>query len=165
MSPPVYEKVPLLQKLQNYGKDGTKQGIRGSEIGELVKGYGNLLELIPDLDTAAIAEPLNTERVPLTHKRLRKFISKEFDLCQFGLPEGCRVATLLPNGPELAVTMLSVVSRWCAAPINPTNSWQEIKAELDSTRAQAIIILAGKQYPLTTAQQLLIVPLTHNFWN
>ena len=80
------------------------------------------------------------------------------------LTEGCRVATLLPNGPELAVTMLSVVSRWCAAPINPTNSWQEIKAELDSTRAQAIIILAGKQYSFSTAQQLLSVPLTHNFW-
>lgn len=137
------ERIPLLNKLQNYGKDGTKHGIRGREIGELVKGYNNLLDLIPDLDTAAIAEPLNTERIPLTHRRLRQFISKEFDLCQFDLPVGCRVATLLPNGPELAVCMLSVVSRWCAAPINPTNSWQEIKAELESTRARAIIILAG----------------------
>ena len=138
-----YQHIPLLQKLQNYGDTGKKRGIRGREVGELVKGYDNLLSLIPDLDTPAIAEPLNTERIPLTHKRLRQFISKEFDLCQFDLPEGCRVATLLPNGPELAVTMLSVVSRWCAAPINPTNSWQEIKAELESTKAQAIIILAG----------------------
>ena len=138
-----YDKIPLLKKLNNYGINGTKRGIRGRDVGDLVKGYKNLLSLIPDLDTAAIAEPLNTERIPLTHKRLRQFISKEFDLCQFGLPEGCRVATLLPNGPELAVTMLSVVYRWCAAPINPTNSWQEIKAELESTRAQAIIILAG----------------------
>lgn len=138
-----YEKIPLLHKLQNYGQNGTKRGIRGRDVGELVKDYKDLLSLIPDLDTAAIAEPLNTERIPLTHKRLKQFISKEFDLCKFGLPVGCRVATLLPNGPELAVAMLSVVSRWCAAPINPTNSWQEIKAELESTRAQAIIILAG----------------------
>ena len=143
-----FEKIPLLHKLQNYGQDGNKKGIRGRDVGELVKGYANLLELIPDLDTPAIAEPLNTERIPLTHKRLRQFIAKEFDLCQFNLPIGCRVATLLPNGPELAVTMLSVVSRWCAAPINPTNSWQEIKAELESTKSQAIIILAGFDYHL-----------------
>jgi acyl-CoA synthetase (AMP-forming)/AMP-acid ligase II len=59
------------------------------------------------------------------------------------LPEGSRVALLLPNGPELAVAVVAVVSRWCAAPINPTNTREEIKAELESTRAQAIIILAG----------------------
>ena len=135
--------VPLLRKLNNYGLNGTKHGIRGSEVGPLLKGYKNLLQWIPDTDTPAIAEPLSLERTPLTHARLRQFIIDEFDLCRFGLPVGCRVAVLLPNGPELAVTMISVVSRWCAAPINPTNTREEIKAELESTRAMAIIIMAG----------------------
>lgn len=74
---------------------------------------------------------------------MKDFVSNEFDLRIFGLEEGARVALLLPNGPELAVAIVSVISKWCAAPINPTNTKEEIKAELVSTRARAIIILAG----------------------
>ena len=39
--------------------------------------------------------------------------------------------------------MVSVLTRWCAAPINPTNTKEEIRSELESTRALAIIIMAG----------------------
>ena len=39
--------------------------------------------------------------------------------------------------------MVSVLTRWCAAPINPTNPKEEIRSELESTRALAIIIMAG----------------------
>ena len=39
--------------------------------------------------------------------------------------------------------MISVLTRWCAAPINPTNTKEEIRAELESTRALAILIMAG----------------------
>ena len=135
--------VPLLTRLNDYGRSGTRKGIRGVEIGALLQGYRNLLQLIPDTDTVCLLDPLNLEKTPLTHRRLRKFIGQEFDLGKFGLSKGSRVAVLLPNGPELAVAMLAVVSQWCAAPINPTNTWQEIQAELQKTRARAVIILAG----------------------
>lgn len=42
------EKIPLLNRLDNYGLNGTKKGIRGRDVGELVQGFKNLLELIPD---------------------------------------------------------------------------------------------------------------------
>jgi hypothetical protein len=42
------DKIPLLKRLNNYGLNGTKRGIRGREVGELVRGFTNLLELIPD---------------------------------------------------------------------------------------------------------------------
>ena len=137
--------IPLLLKqLNNYGQFGTRKHIRGTDVAPLILSpHATLLHYIPDSDTPAVAEPLSLERSPLTHARLRQFIADDFDLTRYGLPVGCRVAVLLPNGPELAVTVIAVVSRWCAAPINPTNTKEEIKAELESTQAHAIIIMAG----------------------
>jgi acyl-CoA synthetase (AMP-forming)/AMP-acid ligase II/acyl carrier protein len=109
---------------------------------ELIGQYQGLLEFIPQTHTNAICEPVG-ERLPLTHHQLRGFLTHDFDLSKFDIPCGARVAILLPNGPELALCVISVVSKWCAAPINPTNTWEEIKSELESSRACAIIILAG----------------------
>ncbi len=102
-----------------------------------------MTELLPSHNAPAICEPSNSERSPLTHQRLKKFVREEFDLLQYGIPHGQRVGLLLPNGPELALAVVATISRWCAAPINPTNTWQEIKLELQSTKSMAIMVLAG----------------------
>lgn len=137
------KQIPLLQKLNNYGEEGLKTPIRGIEVGTLLQDYVQLTDLLPSIDSPAICDPLNQDRIPLTHKRLKKFITEEYDLTKFGIQHGSRVGILLPNGPELAVALLSTISKWCAAPINATNTWEEIKMELQSTKACAIIILAG----------------------
>jgi acyl-CoA synthetase (AMP-forming)/AMP-acid ligase II len=133
----------IISRLSNYGRDGLRVPVRGVDVAKLLLPYTNLLELLPSSSNAAIIEPLSLEKKPLTHGKLKQFVFEEFDLTQFGIPTGSRVAVLLPNGAELAVAIISVISRWCAAPINPTNTWQEIKAELESTKAIAMIILAG----------------------
>ena len=135
---------PLLRLLGNYGRGGN-QAVRGEDIKELLFGAyeGGLIDLIHDSESLCLSSSLLTDRLPLTHRRLRQFMQSEFDLGTFGLSPGDRVGVLLPNGPELAVTLLCVISKWCAAPINPTNSSAEIRSELLSTRARAIIILAG----------------------
>ena len=136
--------TPILKSLGGYGQDGNRRFIRGIDVHELLFGsYRTLLDLLPDEATVCLSDSGPTDRAPLTHHRLRQFVQTEFNLAEFGLRSGDRVGVLLPNGPELAVTIISVVSQWCAAPINPTNTWQEIRAELVSTGARAIIILAG----------------------
>eukprot|EP01031_Cornospumella_fuschlensis_P038872 gene38872-47283_t len=136
--------TPLGLLLGDYGQQGKRSPVRGEDVGVLLNNkYNSLVDLLPTHDAPAICEPSNSEKVPLTHKRLRSFVQDEFDLTQFGIPVGQRVAVLLPNGPELAVAIISVVSRWCAAPINATNTWQEIKSELISTRSVAILVLSG----------------------
>lgn len=137
------DKAPILVKLNNYGQNGEKTPISGIEVGERIKGYSDLLSLLPRTDEPAIISSENSDLVPLTHNRLRKFIDEEFDLSKFGLKAKSRIAILLPNGPELAVCILSVVSKWCAAPINPTSTASEIKSELLSTKAEAIILMTG----------------------
>jgi acyl-CoA synthetase (AMP-forming)/AMP-acid ligase II len=132
---------PILEKLGSYGVNNLH--IRGEEVAKLVKNYNGLLDLIPNTNTTAIQDPLSDGISPLTHARLRKFVESEFNLEEFGLKTGTRVSILLPNGPELAVAVISILSRWCAAPINPTATAHEIKSELMSTGAKAIMVLAG----------------------
>ncbi len=136
---------PLLKKLDNYGQQGLKTPIRGYEVGEILKDYEQFTDLLPSSNQPAICDPaaVNGAKKPLSHHRLKKFITEEFDLRQFGVSYGQRVAILLPNGAELAVALLATISHWCAAPINATNTWEEIKSELQSTKATAVIILAG----------------------
>ena len=135
--------IPLLEKLNNYGRNGLNTNIKGNEVQNLLSGYSNILDLMPSSGSNAILEPIGARRNALTHKRLREFVSNEFQFEEFGIRPGSRVGVLLPNGPELAITLFGVMSKWCAAPINLTNTWEETKAELKSTRAVAIVILAG----------------------
>jgi acyl-CoA synthetase (AMP-forming)/AMP-acid ligase II len=134
--------IPLLSQLKNYGEGGTKFGISGNEIGKMLE-YTSLLDLLPDTSEIAVQEPTG-DRSALTHSRLCKFVGEEFDLKKFGLPPLARVAILLPNGPELAVCIISVISQWCAVPINPQSTSAEIEMELAGTQTQAVIILSGE---------------------
>ena len=148
---------PIIQMLAGYGNNGLQMGISGTEVADLVNDYRDLLDLLPRTKTNAIMEPIGSrtsnvgigggvksgQRRPLTHNVLHNFVAKEFDLTRFGIPWGTRVGVVLPNGPELAVCIIGTVSRWCAAPINPSNTWQEIKSELESSKAQVIIVQAG----------------------
>ena len=137
--------VPLLNYLKNYGNDGKNRRISGDEIHQLItRKYSRVSDLIPTNSNVAIIEPLIIERKPLIYEKLLHFINNEFDLFRdFGISYGERVSIILPNGPELAICLISVINRWCAAPINPTSTPLEIKHELESTKSKAIIIIAG----------------------
>lgn len=136
--------LPMIQKLKNYGNSGLRKPIKGKDISELLGSYRSLLDFIPNIESPAISDPLSEEKQPLSHSLLRKFVDN-FDLNQFGISNRSRVAILLPNGSELAVCLLCVISKYCAAPINLTNTSDEIKSELLSTKSIAIIIQAGSQ--------------------
>ncbi len=106
----------------------------GEEILQALGNIDNFLDLLPSSDRNAIIEPLCTEKLPLTHSRLKQFVSSEFELGELGVLPGDRIALVLPNGPELALLLIAVISRWCAAPINPSNTWEEIRGELEGTK-------------------------------
>lgn len=130
-------------KLNKYGQNGLSRNIVGSDVQKLVSGYTNLTELIPCTKANAILDTQGVHRNSLTHERFHCFIEKEFDLEPLGIKPGARVGILLPNGPEMAVTLFGVMSQWTAAPINLTSTCQEMKTELQSTKAVAIIIMTG----------------------
>jgi len=141
----------LITKLQNYGINGTRKGISGECVDRLLEGYAGLSEFLMDTDTSAVIDPI-TDRQELSHCVLKSFTSCDFDLLKFGIPVGTRVAVLVPNGPELAVCLIALVTRWCVAPINPNITPTEIQSELKSTKCKAVILLAGDPTTASTAQ-------------
>src|SRR5262245_21448613 len=91
----------------------------------------NTCELFPDADmahliaahaerkpeTIAIAAP---GRRPLTYARLRTQMSYVVaKLNAMGIGRGDRVAVVIPNGPEMAVALISVAAGATSAPLNP----------------------------------------------
>ncbi len=60
-----------------------------------------------------------------------------------GIGQGDRVAIILPNGPELATTFLSVACCATAAPLNPALTDQEIEFCLRDFGARALVVAEG----------------------
>eukprot|EP01051_Picozoa_sp_SAG22_P000962 SAG22_NODE_32_length_27675_cov_12.130119_7_plen_648_part_00 len=80
----------------------------------------------------------------LSHAQLYEFIRNEFDLAQFGIQKGDSCAILMPNvSPENAVCVLATAAYCCCAPLNPKGTVEELKYELESTKAKGIILLSG----------------------
>jgi acyl-CoA synthetase (AMP-forming)/AMP-acid ligase II len=133
---------PILKILNNYGHSGLQKGILGTEIHSLLAGkYTNFTELLSSSDDVAIIDP-SSGRVDLTHSALKSFLH-DFDLVKYGVPSQSRVGLFIPNGPELATALICLLSKWCAAPINPNMTTPEIKTELESMKCTACIVLSG----------------------
>jgi len=80
-------------------------------------------------------------RDPLTYTRLSEQMSKAVsDLESSGIEKGDRVALVLPNGPEMAVALLSVASAFACAPLNPSYQASEFDFFLTNLRAKAVIV-------------------------
>ena len=80
-----------------------------------------------------------------------------------GLGRNDRVAIVLPNGPEMAVTFLSVAACATCAPLNPEYRAEEFEFYLTDLRAKAVIVQAGMGSPVLEMAQKLgiaIIELT-----
>src|SRR5438552_16110150 len=60
-------------------------------------------------------------------------------LTRYGIRRNDRVAIVLPNGPNLAVTFLAVSSVGTGAPLNPAYSFAEFSLYLSHLQARALI--------------------------
>ena len=56
-----------------------------------------------------------------------------------GLKRNDRLAIVLPNGPEMVITLLAAMSVGCAAPLNPKYREDEFRFYLDDLNAAAMI--------------------------
>jgi len=104
----------------------------------------------PNTDRAAIAGTDNRE--PITHGIIHSFITQDFGpkLHELGFGRGDRIALVLPNGPELALAILSTVHWASCVPLNAFGSHTELAADLTACGADLVIGLtalgAGNAY-------------------
>jgi len=104
--------------------------------------FTSLIGLIPSTDGHAVIS-IDAAIPPCSHARLRRFISEEFDVAQFGLGRNDRISILFPNGPELAVAFVSVLCYCTCAPLNPQGTAAEIETELVNVGAKAMLVWSG----------------------
>jgi acyl-CoA synthetase (AMP-forming)/AMP-acid ligase II len=96
-------------------------------------------------DAPAILAP---GREPLTYGRLYRHIDEMGGTLRgMGIGHRDRVAVVLPNGPEMAVAILTVAASAACAPINPAYGAEELDRYLADLRPRALITQAGIDSP------------------
>jgi acyl-CoA synthetase (AMP-forming)/AMP-acid ligase II len=96
-------------------------------------------------DAPAILAP---GRAPLNYRRLYQHIdTMGRTLRAMGIGRHDRVAVVLPNGPEMAVTVLAVTSSASCAPMNPAYGAEELDTYFADLRPRALITQGGIDSP------------------
>jgi oxalate---CoA ligase len=99
----------------------------------------------------------------LTFDELRRQIaSLAGQLNAFGIGRGDRVAIVLPNGPEAAITFLAVTQTATAAPLNSAYREDEFRFYMDDLGAKALITLESDAAAVHAAagDHVVRLPLT-----
>src|SRR5262252_2947463 len=92
-------------------------------------------------DAPAIFAP---GRAPLTYGRLYQHVENTGrSLRAMGLGRHDRVATVLPNGPEMAVAILCLATNATCAPLNPAYRTEELDTCFADLQPRALIATAG----------------------
>ncbi len=108
-------------------------------------------------EAGAIASP---GRLPLTYAGLERQIENVCaTLNTMGLGVGDRIAIVLPNGPEMAITFLAVVTCATSAPLNPAYSEAEFDFYLEDLNAKALIVQSGIDSPARQVAAALNIPI------
>jgi acyl-CoA synthetase (AMP-forming)/AMP-acid ligase II len=80
----------------------------------------------------------------LDHQQLRATVDRlAHQLRLAGLGPNDRIAVVLPNGPEMALTLLATMAVACVAPLNPNYREDEFRFYLDDLRAAALVTSGG----------------------
>src|SRR5262245_41698979 len=78
-------------------------------------------------------------RTPLTYGRLCQHVYDRVQTLQaMGVGRGDRVASVLPNGPEMAVASLAVAASATCIPLNPAYSAREFGLYLANRNVKAL---------------------------
>lgn len=99
-------------------------------------------------------------RAPLTYSRLLSQVDNVVQtLNAIGLGRNDRIAIVLPNGPEMAVTFLAVAAGATNAPLNPAYRATEYDFYLSDLHAKALIVQSGSDSPARAVARAHGVPL------
>ncbi len=121
----------------------------------------SIREFLDDAATIS-ASPciLAPDREPLTYGQLCRHIAHQVALLNnYGLGRNDRVAVILPNGPEMALTFLSVIAAATCAPLNPSYQKKELEFYLSDINARAVIVLAGTESPARSVAKCRNIPV------
>ncbi len=103
---------------------------------------------------------LGSDRSPLTYHRLLSETEKTVRaLRSYDLGRNDRVAIVLPNGPEMAVSFVAVACAVACAPLNPAYTAEEFRFYLGDLHARALLLAAGMDSPARAVATALGIPV------
>lgn len=99
-------------------------------------------------------------RKPLTHARVRDFILKELgpSLHEMGYGRGNRIALVLPNGPELALALLSLAQWASCVPLNANGAVSELKKDLQAAKVSLVVGMTDDSAAIQDMARALNIP-------
>lgn len=110
-----------------------------------------------DEDVPAIGAP---GRPWMTHGGLRALTKRTVaDLNGMGIGRGDRVAIVLPNGPEMAASFISIATGATTAPLNPAYKTEEFEFYLSDLNARALVIQQGMESPSRAVAAARSIPV------
>ncbi|KAJ3230322.1 GTPase-activating protein [Chytriomyces hyalinus] len=101
-----------------------------------------LLSLLNDSERVAFIPA--DDRRPLTHSGLRQF-AFNFDCASLDISKTDRVGILLPEGPEMAVAIVTLASLCCVVPINDQLTDKEVLDEIQLAPVTSILVSADRE--------------------
>lgn len=108
-------------------------------------------------DAPALLAP---DRPPLSFAGLREQCHRTVaSLNALGVGRGDRVGIVLPNGPEMAASFLSVACGAVTAPLNPAYRLSEFEFYLSDIGAKTLIVERGADTPARDAARSLGLPV------
>jgi len=120
-------------------------------------------ETIADLlDAGAPGAPalLAPDRPTLDYAALREQVGRTArELAALGIRRNYRVAIVLPNGPEMASSFLSIAESATTAPLNPAYRPDEYAFYLGDLQARALVVERGSESPAVGVARELGVPI------
>ena len=116
------------------------------------------MRAIGDVVTAAPPDRialLSAGRTPLTYGSLGGLVTNlSAAVRAAGIRREDRVAVIVPNGPELAISFLGVASAAVCAPLNPNYTASEFESYLTDLNIKAAIIAPGQTSAIAAAERL-----------
>jgi acyl-CoA synthetase (AMP-forming)/AMP-acid ligase II len=99
-------------------------------------------------------------RPSLSYAALRGLVARTVEaLNARGIGRGDRVAIVLPNGPEMASSFVSVACGATTAPLNPSYRQEEFEFYIEDLKAKALMIAKGMESPARAAAAKFGVPV------
>ena len=118
-----------------------KPSLGRQHASEAIKeAFESYLDLLPGDKQPAIRSVHGG--TPLAFDQLKEFI-RTLDLARFGIGQGDRMCSCLPNGPEAAVAFLAFSCYCTYAPLNPALDDAEVRFEFDDLPAKAVVVEEG----------------------
>ena len=126
--------------------------VAGSSLLQLIEEHA---ERTPD--AAAILAP---GRKPLTYGLLNRHVAEVVRTFNaLGIGRHDVVATVIPDGPEMAVACMAVAAGSTCAPLNPTGHAAEFEAHLARLGCRAVVVPVGSASPAVAVARTRGIPV------